>query len=109
MPSWATPAAAAATAATAPSCTGGQAAAASGARDNGGGATAEGVPPAVLPLAGGRAEVYHEVLEAVQGPAEVLLRCHNPYKVSWPCCQPALAAPASYMLCFSSAVFEADC
>jgi hypothetical protein len=37
---------------------------------------------AAVPLAGGRAEVYHEVLEAVHAPSEVLLRCYNPYKVS---------------------------
>jgi hypothetical protein len=41
--------------------------------------------PGPVPLAGGRAEVYHEVLEAVHGPDEVLLRCHNPYKVCWVC------------------------
>jgi hypothetical protein len=41
--------------------------------------------PGPVPLAGGRAEVYHEVLEAVHGPDEVLLRCHNLYKVCWVC------------------------
>jgi hypothetical protein len=78
-----------------------------------------------VPLAGGRAEVYHEVLEAVHAPSEVLLRCYNPYKVcgwvaGWLCedlCAelgPAfdlycLGSPASLWQCITCHGVPCDC